>query len=98
MEADAEQHLRGGGALRGRRLGGAGELGAEDLQRRERVVHGDRSRPRRRWQRDWGVLQAVSNSLGAGIIKFVNGLGRTLYKNWPFSLPGRARPAREEMG
>ena len=30
-----------------------------------------------------GLLQAVSNALGAGIIKFVNGLDRAVYKNWP---------------
>lgn len=42
LVADAEEHLRGGGAIGGRRLGGAGELGGVDLQRREGVVHGHR--------------------------------------------------------
>jgi hypothetical protein len=33
LVANAEEHLGGGGALGGRRLGGVSELGAEDLQR-----------------------------------------------------------------
>ena len=40
LEADAEEHLRGRGSLGGGSRGGARELGTEELQRRERVVHG----------------------------------------------------------
>ena len=45
-----------------------------------------------------GLLQAVSNALGAGIIKFVNGLDRAVYKNWPPKLTWKRWAAREEMG
>ena len=43
LEADAVEHLRGRGTLRGRRLGAVRKLGAEDLQRREGIVQGLRS-------------------------------------------------------
>jgi hypothetical protein len=48
LVADAEEHIRRRGALGARCVDGVRKLGAEDLQRREGVVHGRRARSRRR--------------------------------------------------
>jgi hypothetical protein len=56
LVADAEEHMRRGGALGGWCVGGVSKMGAEDLQRREGVVHGRRARSGRRRTVGWVAI------------------------------------------
>jgi hypothetical protein len=72
LVADAEEHIRRGGALGARCVDGVRKLGAEDLQRREGVVHGRRARSRRRRTVGWVAilrLLLLANVLNARYVR-----------------------------
>lgn len=81
LEADAVEHLglRGAVRLRGRGLGGAGQLATEELQRRKGVVHVVPLRRRRRRRRAADRLS--TGTLHCGALSLRCSLGSQLSTN-----------------